>query len=107
MFNVDQIFSRPDFSVTVSGGSIEENAQMATAVMHSMRLCGFGNVQIDPGLAVVPDHYSSAEVLNSLRLLNPDLFDTSFQIQGQAEQAAPSWQPFGTSPQMPFGQPSF
>lgn len=86
MFNVDQVFARPDFSVTVTGGSFEENAQMATAIGHAMRICGFNNAQIDPALATVPEHYNSAEVLNSIRALNPDLFESSFQVTGQCEQ---------------------
>lgn len=88
MFNVDPVFSRPDFVVTVSGGSFEENAQMATAIGHAMNLCGFGAASIDPMQNTVPDCNNSAEVLNSLRMLNPDLFESCIQVTGGQPQEA-------------------
>lgn len=88
MFNVDPVFNRPDFVVTVSGGSPEENAQMATAIGHAMNLCGFSNASIDPSQNTVPDYTNSAEVLNSLRMLNPDLFESCTQVTTSPTESA-------------------
>lgn len=108
MFNIDPVFSSPDFTVTVTGGSFEENAQMATAIGHAMRICGFNNAQIDPSLATVPENYNSVDVLNSIRNLNPDLFESCFQVTGQCEQApALGFAPQAMMPTQQFPMPGY
>lgn len=95
MFNIDPMFAAPDFQITVSGGSAEENAQMATAIGHAMTICGFTQASIAPQSNAVPG-YGGCEVLNSLRALNPDLFESCVQVS-----AAPQEQQY----QMPVGLP--
>lgn len=87
MPNIDSLFAAPDFQISVSGGSAEENAQMATAIGHAMSICGFTQTTIAPTCNVAPD-FASFEVINSLRALNPDLFESCVQV-GAAPQELP------------------
>lgn len=72
-------------SVTVSGGTAEENNQFCTALAAGMRMIGFNNVQLDAQCEYPVNAQYDGDVLNSMHRLNPDLFDTPVAISGESE----------------------
>jgi hypothetical protein len=75
----------PGMSVTVSGGTAEENNQFCTALAAGMRMIGFNNVQLHASCEYPVNAQYDGDVLNAMHRLNPDLFDTPVAIAGESE----------------------
>lgn len=105
----DQFPNIPDFQICVTGGSLEENNQMTTAVFHALALCGFTGLGIDPQNSLTPGHQNSADVLNAIRAMNPELFETQMHVTGVCEQDQASsmqmMQPYQQQQQYGFAPP--
>lgn len=72
-------------SITVAGGSAEENQQLCSAINCALMNSGFKNVQVQPGDEFVGASTSDAGLIACLQRINPDLFDTPVIIQGESE----------------------
>jgi hypothetical protein len=72
-------------SVTVSGGTAEENNQFCTAFAAGLRMIGFNNVQLDSQYEYPVNTQYDGDLLNAMHQLNPDLFDTPVAIVGESE----------------------
>ena len=62
-------------SVSVAGGSVDENAQLVSAIHQSLYANGFTNVEIAPG-----HDTQNLPMLAQLRIINPELFDTKIVV---------------------------
>ena len=82
----DQFTTPPEFQIAVTGGSTEENNQLTTAIYHALSYCGFSNVLIDPHNSLTPGVQNSGEVINALRALNPELFESQMMVRGVCDQ---------------------
>lgn len=102
----DQFTTPPEFQIVVTGGSLEENNQLTTAIYHALNYCGFGGVMIDPQNSLTPGNQNSGEVINAIRALNPDLFEAQMMVRGMSEQeqlmAAQMQQPMMMQPGYPM-----
>lgn len=81
MFNT----SIPGMSITVSGGSAEENSQLCTLLTAALRGNGFRNVQLDPIYDATSGMSFDTDVVSAMRSMNPDLFDTPLAVVGESE----------------------
>lgn len=73
-------------SITVNGGSAEENSQMCTVVAAALRTHGLRNVQVD-FQSEHPRHTThDHDTIAAMRRLNPDLFDTPIVVVGESEE---------------------
>lgn len=84
----DPFTSQPEFQIAVTGGTVVENNQLATAIYHALQVCGFSAIVADPMTTLTPGPVQSHDVLNALFALNPDLFETPITLAGITEQEA-------------------
>lgn len=68
-------------NIIVQGASLDENNQMCSIIHRVLEVNGFSNVTLDPA-SMSPDA-GDTEYLQSMRRLNPDLFDTPVLIVGE------------------------
>lgn len=85
---MDPFTNQPEFHIAVTGGSVEENNQLTTAIYHSLAVCGFTGLVADPMTTLTPGPVQSHDVLNAIYALNPDLFETPIVLAGITEQDA-------------------
>ena len=76
----------PEMTITVSGGSFEENQQMCTAVRSALRKNGFRNIDIDACSAWGNPAATDETILACIHAINPDLRDNHILIQGECQQ---------------------
>lgn len=73
-------------SITVNGGTTEENSQMCNVVAAALRTHGLRNVHVD-FQSEAPSHtMHDHDTINAMRRLNPDLFDTPVVVIGESEE---------------------
>lgn len=72
-------------SITVAGGSSEENQQLCSVINSALVNAGFKDVQIQPGDEFIRPTNSDAGLIACLQRINPDLFETPVIIQGECE----------------------
>ena len=72
------MFTNPAITITVTGGSFEDNTQICNLVHNALRNQGMTNVSAEASIAGYIDE--SPEMTQALRRLNPDLFDTPVVI---------------------------
>lgn len=77
------MFTNPAITITVAGGSFEDNTQICNLVHNALRNQGMTNVSAEASLASFIDE--SPEMTAALRNLNPDLFDIPVVIAGECE----------------------
>lgn len=77
------MFTNPAITITVTGGSFEDNTQICNLVHNALRNQGMTNVSAEASIAGYIDE--SPEMTQALRHLNPDLFDTPVVIAGECE----------------------
>lgn len=73
-------------SITITGGSAEENSQMCTVLGAALRTCGYSNVQVEPQHEYPTHARHDVDVVNAIRRINPDLFDTAILVSGESEE---------------------
>lgn len=81
-------YNRPDFVVTVTGGTAEENQQMCTALRVSMSQMGFTNVEVDAVQEFSCGNLQDRDLVQYMRNINPDLFESSISITGETDAEA-------------------
>jgi hypothetical protein len=72
-------------SLTVDGGSAEENNQLCTVLASVLRNNGFRNVQLEAHCEVQTGAVHDHDTVSAMRRLNPDLFDTPITVTGESE----------------------
>lgn len=72
-------------SLTVNGGSAEENSQMCAVVAAALRTHGFRNVQVEVQNEIPLHTTHDADTISAMRRINPDLFDTPVVVGGESE----------------------
>lgn len=72
-------------SITVSGGSLEENQQLCTAVRASLKSSGFTSVNVEAGSEYSMSGMTDQNLLSCMRAINPELFETPILVQGECE----------------------
>lgn len=72
-------------SITISGGTAEENNQLCTVVAAALRNSGFRNARLDVACEYPLHTHYDADTLGAMRRLNPDLFDMPICIEGESE----------------------
>lgn len=77
------MFTNPAITITVTGGSFEDNTQICNLVHNALRNQGMTNVTAEDSIASYIDE--SPEMTAALRRLNPDLFDIPVVIAGECE----------------------
>lgn len=73
--------SRNQVTITVSGGSPDENRQLSSVVHAALGIHGFSNVSISPSDMV--RNTSCLSVLDLVRSMNPEVFDTPIEVVGE------------------------
>lgn len=76
--------SRNQVTITVSGGSPDENRQLSSVVHAALGIHGFSNVSINPGDMV--RNTSSLSMMDLVRSMNPEVFDTPIEVVGESEE---------------------
>lgn len=97
-------------SITVSGGSFEENQQLCSVLSASLKNVGFTSVKVDAGSSYSVSGMHDENLVACVRAINPDLFETPVIVQGECESdmqmqlACMGFQGFsvGVSSQNPF-----
>ena len=79
------INTTPGMSVSVNGGSAEENSQLCTVISAALRMTGFRNVQLDVGSEYPSHTLHDADTVMAMRRINPDLFDVPVVVAGESE----------------------
>ena len=74
---------RNQMTITVSGGTVEENKQMTTLVQTSLLQHGFTNVSANPLDVIEPQGVS---IFDLCRSQNPDIFDTPIFLIGETDE---------------------
>lgn len=77
------MFQRPNFHITVTGGSVEENMQVTSLIHESLVEKGFKNLGINHQDRVITQ--PGVTVYDMIRAMNPDLLDSSIQVSGESE----------------------
>jgi hypothetical protein len=72
-------------SISINGGSTEENSQLCTVLAAALRTTGFRNVQLDSGNEFPTNTYHDMDTIMAMRNLNPDLFDMPVTVSGESE----------------------
>ena len=75
----------PGMSVSINGGTSEENSQLCTVLAAALRTTGFRNVQLDASNEFPTHTYHDADTIMAMRRLNPDLFDMPVTVAGESE----------------------
>jgi hypothetical protein len=75
----------PGMSISINGGSEEENSQLCTVVAAALRSTGFRNVQLDASNEFHTHTHHDMDTIMAMRRLNPDLFDTHVVVAGESE----------------------
>lgn len=97
------MFINPGMTVTVSGGTAEENNQLCSAIHQSLMMNGFTNVALG-----AETEYAAMPMLAQLRAINPDLFDNKITVGTQVPEVACSAPAVQTAaPEPVFFRPSF
>lgn len=86
--SITMFYNRPDFVVTVTGGTAEENQQMCTALRVSMSQMGFTNVEVDAVQEFSCGNLQDRDLVQYMRNINPDLFESSISITGETDAEA-------------------
>lgn len=74
------MFNNSHMSVSVSGGTYEENAQLVSVIHQSLYNNGFTGVEMSVELDV-----QSMPLISQLRLINPELFDTKIIVSAMQQ----------------------
>ena len=74
---------RNQMTITVSGGTVEENQQLTTLVQASLLSQGFSNVSASPLDVIEPKGVS---IFDLCRSQNPDIFDTPIFLIGETDE---------------------
>ena len=77
------MFTNPAITITVTGGSFEDNTQICNLVHNALRNQGMTNVTAEDSIASYIDE--SPEMTAALRRLTPDLIDIPVVIDGECE----------------------
>ena len=95
-------FNTPNDSmtITVSGGSLEENQQLCSALRASLQRSGFKQVDIQIGSEFRAPGVHDGNVIACVHAYNPDLLDTPIVVEGESNDdvsqlfmgSAPSWE---------------
>lgn len=72
-------------SITISGGNIEENQQLCSAVKASLQKTGFTSVHVEAGAEYRANGMTDQNLIACMRAINPDLFETPIVIQGESD----------------------
>lgn len=71
-------------TITITGGSSQDNSQLCSVVQSALQQAGFTNVSLDPACAL-QGYDEVADMVSAMRRLNPDLFDIPLTIEGFCE----------------------
>lgn len=72
-----------EIMVNVSGGTLEENQQICTAIRCALRGSGFSRVDIDPYVSWDQGVNTDRGLLAAVHAVNPELADISIFVTGQ------------------------
>lgn len=72
-------------SISVNGGTAEENSQLCTVVAAALGASGCRNVQLAAQCEFPTYAHHDHDTIIAMRGINPDLFDTPITVSGESE----------------------